>query len=297
MRLGPIALAALLASCGEAAPTASTDAGAAPRDVRAPLAACDSPGRQRSAVLATFSFTRADPMRGNVVDGFDLDDYVSSAGDIMGCRQADFTSPDGVRGIDNQIARLLPIVDMMTGGAFDGLIQGAVNNGQLLVAVTMDRVDDLRDDACVSLTFQRVAGTPFVGSDMRIDPGQTFDLMRDQPITRVEGRIRNGVVEAGPFDLALPIAALDARFVVNVKGTRFRATVRDDGAMTGILGGGISVMEFSDTIRSLTIRASEMAAFTGALRLFADLAAGADGMCTQISMGMRFDARPAYVNP
>jgi hypothetical protein len=36
------------------------------------------------------------------------------------------------------------VVDSMTGGAFDGLIQAAVNNGQLLVAVTLDGVDDLR---------------------------------------------------------------------------------------------------------------------------------------------------------
>lgn len=286
-----LALCALLGACGDDNTAAATDAG-----TRA-LAACDSAGRQRSAVLASFLFTRADASRGNVVDGFDLDDYVSSAGDIMGCRQADFTAPNGTRGIDNQIARLLPVVDSMTGGAFDGLIQAAVNNGQLLVAITLDRVDDLRDDQCVTLSFQRVAGMPFVGSDMRIDPGQTFDLQREQPVSRVEGRIRGGVLEAGPFTLALPITALDARFIITLHNARFRATVRPDGGLSGIVAGGVSVAEFSETIRGLTIRPEEMAAFTGALRLFADLAPDDGGMCQQISVGMRFDARPAFVNP
>ena len=290
-RAAPLALCALLGACGDDGAASATDAG-----TRA-LAACDSPGRTRSAVLASFVFTRADATRASVVDGFDLDGRVSSPGDPMGCRQGDFTSPEGVPGVDNQIARLLPVVDSMTGGAFDGLIQGAVNNGQLLVAVSLDRVDDLRDDQCVTVNFQRVAGMPFVGSDMRIDPGQTFDLMRDQPVSRVEGRIRGGVLEAGPFALALPITALDARFTLNLRGARVRARVRDDGGLAGIVAGGVSIAEFSETIRGLTIRQEEMAAFTGALRLFADLEPDANGACTQISMGMNFDARPAFVNP
>ncbi|MCA9638968.1 MAG: hypothetical protein KC420_23230, partial [Myxococcales bacterium] len=134
-----VALAA--AGCGDGA--SSADAGT---DAPRPLAACDSPGTTRSMVLSTFGFVRPDAMRGNRVDGFDLDDRVSTAGDAEGCRHADFTSPDGITGIDNQLARLLPVVDMMTGGAVDGLVQAAVNNGQLLIAITLDGVDDTRND-------------------------------------------------------------------------------------------------------------------------------------------------------
>lgn len=289
--LGALLLAGLV-GCGEAPGSAVGDAGSA-----RPPAACDSPGRQRSVVLTGFLFTRADPMRPTVVDGFDLDGRVSTAGDIEGCRQADYTSPAGTPGIDNQIARLLPVVDSMTGGALDGLIQAAVNNGQLLVAITLDGVDDLRNDDCVTFHLQRVAGMPFVGSDMRIDPGQSFDLQRDQPVTTAPGRIREGVLEVGPATLRLPVTALDARFVLTLNRGRLRATVRDDGSMTGVVAGGVSVAEFSETIRGLTISRNEMAAFTGALRLFADLAPDEAGACTQISMGLSFSARPAFVNP
>jgi hypothetical protein len=248
-------------------------------------------------VLVSYGFVRVDPMRAGVADGFDLDGHRSVMGDPEGCRHADFTSPDGVPGVDNQVARLLPVVDSMTGGAFDGLIQAAVNNGQLLVAVTLDGVDDLRDDACVTLTFQRVQGTPFVGSDMRLDTGQTFDLTRDEPITRTPGRIRGGVIEAGPFDLPLPFAALDARFIVDLRGARVRAQLRPDGSFSGVIGAGISWQEFGDTVSRYGIGAELQRSLTGALRLFADLAPDAEGVCRQISVGMRFDARPAFVNP
>lgn len=290
MRAKLLAMCALLGACGEDPAGAVTDAGR-------PLAACDSPGRQRSAVLVSYGFVRADPMRGGVVDGFDLDDRASTAGDPMSCRHADFTSPDGVPGIDNQFARLLPVVDSMTGGAVDGLIQGAVNNGQLLLAVTMDGVDDLREDACVRLTFQRVQGVPLVGSDMRIDPGQTFDLMRDEPVGRATARIRGGVLEAGPFELPFPVAVLDARFVMDLHGARIRARVGPDGSFSGVIGAGINWQAVGETIARYGIGEGLQSMLVGALRLFADLAPDSGGVCRQISAGLRFDARPAFVNP
>lgn len=290
MRAMLLAVCACLGACGDGAAESAADAGR-------PLAACDSPGRQRAVVLVSYGFVRADPMRGNVVDGFDLDGRTSAAGDPAGCRHADFVSPEGTPGVDNQVARLLPVVDSMTGGAFDGLIQAAVNNGQLLVAVTLDGVDDLQNDACVRLSFQRVQGVPFVGSDMRLDPGQTFDLSREEPVTRVTGRIRDGVLEAGPFELPFPFAALDARFVLDLHGARVRARVGADGSLTGVIGAGLSWREFGETVTRYGIGAGLQSMLLGALRLFADLAPDDGGMCQQISVGMRFDARPAFVNP
>lgn len=287
-----LALVASLTGCGDEPVTAATvDAGA-------PRARCDSPGRARTVVLASFGFVRVDAMRANVAEGFDLDGHVSATGDPVGCRHADFTAPDGTPGVDNQVARLLPVVDSMTGGAFDGLIQSAVNNGQLLVAVTLEGVDDARDDDCVTLVFQRVQGMPLVGADMRLDPGQTFDLMRDEAVTRAPARIRGGVVEAGPFTLPLPVAALDARFTLNLYDARVRATLRDDGGLAGVIGAGISAREFGDTISRYGIGEGLQMSIGGALRLFADLAPDeAGGACTQVSAGVRFDARPAFVNP
>jgi len=276
-------LAASLLACSEA-----------PEVARPP---CSSPGAHRAVVLTTFAFTRADPARGDVVDGFDLDGHVSAAGDRVGCRQGDFTSPEGARGVDNQIARLLPIVDSMTGGAFDGLIQSSVNNGQLLVAVAMDGVDDPRDDDCVTLTFYRVVGVPFVGSDLRIDADQTFDVDRAHPPARVPARIRGGVIETDVFELPFPVAALDARFTLDLHGARVRARLGADGSLSGVVGGGIVVQTFGEKIQRFGIGAELQRIFLTTLRLMADLAPDAGGTCQQISVGLRFEARPAFVNP
>lgn len=248
-------------------------------------------------VLASYGFVRPDAMRGNSVEGFNLDGRVSAASDIEGCRQSDFTDASGVQGIDNQLARLLPVVDMMTGGAIDGLVQAAVNNGQLLISVTLEGLDDTRDDQCVSLVFQSVQGMPFVGSDMRIDPGQTFDLARGEMPTRTSARIRNGVLEAGPFDLPLPFAALDARFILDLRGARIRAVARPDGSLSGIIGGSIPSVPLGETLIRYGIGAGLQQTLVGTLRLFSDIAPDANGMCTQISAGLRFDTRAAFVNP
>ncbi len=232
-----------------------------------------------------------------IADGFDVDGRVSDSSDPQGCRRDDFTSSDGTPGVDNQLALLLPLVDQMTGGALDGAIQAAINNGQLLVTITIDDLDNRCNDDHIGITFQRVAGMPSVGADMRIDPGQTFDLQRSEATSRVDGRVREGFVEAGPFSLAIPIAVLDARFTLNFYAARFRARLLDDGGLDGIVGGGVSREEFSVHVHSFNIPMALMSTIDGALQLFADLAPDARGRCAQVSGAMRLDGRPAFVNP
>lgn len=288
-----VVLGLALAGCGGDEGAAPAGESAAQR--RARLCA-PSTAPRRTAVIARFGFVRAEMATPTVAEGFDLDGRVSTTSDGMGCRQADFTSPGGVAGVDNQLARLLPIVDGMTGGAFDGAIQSAVNNGQLLVAMSVEGLDDATDDPCVSLVVERVAGMPFVGADMFVDKGQTFDLLRDERVTRVEAAVEGGTLVAGPFTLPLPIAVLDARLVLNLYGARVRARLREDGGMQGVIGGGISIAEFSGHVSGLTIPSGQMSAINTALRVFADLAPES-GRCTQVSAGITFDARAAFVNP
>ncbi len=289
-----LGLSLLGGGCGDAGGSAEPP-GETAAQRRARLCA-PSTAPRRTTVVSRFGFVRASTEMPTVAQGFDLDGRVSTTSDAMGCRQADFTSPEGAEGVDNQLARLLPIVDGMTGGAFDGAIQAAVNNGQLLLAVSVEGADDPTDDPCVTLVVERVAGMPFVGADMFLDKGQTYDLLREEPVTRVPATLTGGVVEAGPFLFPLPIAVLDARLVLNLYGARFRARMREDGGMEGLIGGGMSLAEFSAEVSRLTIPSGQMATFTTALRVFADLAP-VEGRCTQVSAGITFDARSAFVNP
>ncbi len=287
-------LVLLLAGCGDPGGAAEPP-GETAAQRRARLCA-PSTAPRRSAVIARFGFVRAETDRPGVAAGFDLDGRVSTASDALGCRQVDFTSPDGTPGVDNQLARLLPIVDGMTGGALDGAIQGALNNGQLLVALSIEGADDPTDDPCVTLVVERVGGMPFVGSDMLVDQGQTYDLLREERATRVDATLTGGVVEAGPFTLPLPIAVIDVRMVLNLYNARFRARLREDGGMEGLVGGGMSVAEFAQDVMRFGIPMEQMSSINTALRVFADLAP-VEGRCTQVSAGITFDARLAFVNP
>lgn len=257
---------------------------------------CDVPKDKRSLVIARFRFVRAEAMRPGVADGFDLDGVVTAGGATTGCGRADFTAPDGTPGIDNQLSQLIPVVDAMTGGALDGAIQGAINNGQLLVALTFEGLDNRCNDPDVTVVLRRVAGMPFVGSDMLVDPGQTFDVMRDLPVTRARARVRAGVLTIDPTDIPLPVAVFGVRFVLNLYGARLRLRFTETGA-EGLIGGGISVAEFSREVETFEIPSSLRSVVTSTLRLTADLAPDSDGRCQRVSAAMSLLARPAFVNP
>ena len=287
--LTTLACAAMLAGCGDADGTPAAPP-PAPR-------VCPTTKTSTSMVLTRFAFVRQDTTRTNVSEGFNLDERVSALGDLASCRQADFTAPDGRTGVDNQLSRLIPLVDAMTGGVLDSALQTAINNGQLLMVVTLDDVQDRCNDPEVNLRFQRVAGMPFVGSDMRVDPGQTFDLMRDAPLTRGRGAIRDGVLTISPQDIPMPVAVLDTRFILMFYGAQLRLRLDDDGGAEGVIGGGISVAEFGATAMTFNIPSALQSTVRTSLQLFADLSPGDDGRCQRISGAMYISARRAFVNP
>lgn len=251
---------------------------------------------ERSAIVTHLGFARqATP---GVTEGFDLDGRDNgSMGDADSCRRRDFVDPSGRRGIDNQISIFAPALDAATAGAFEPLVNAAINNGQLLIGVTVDHLDDPRNDDCVEVVFLRASGMPFVGTDMVLDPGQTFAVDRTQTITRVSARLRDGVIETGAFELPLPVSVLTANFILNLRHARARITLDDKGAMHGTLGGGISVPDLVAVVRTFDIPTGLMTTVETQLRQNADLDADPEGVCQLISAAMTFTARGAFFNP
>ncbi|MFO0647509.1 MAG: hypothetical protein U0326_14810 [Polyangiales bacterium] len=282
-------LLALLAGCADDA--------AAPTPPAGPGIRCESPKGVSTMVIARFGFVRADTTRAGVSDGFDLDDHDTAPGESVGCGRQDYTAPDGRHGVDNQLALLIPVVDSMTGGALDGAIQTAINGGQLLMTITLEDLDNRCNDPSVTMVFRRVTGMPFVGSDMRVDPGQTFDQTRDLPVTRAHGRVENGVLVTDATNIPLPVEVLDARFTLNLYGARMRLRLDDAGGAEGIIGGGISISEFTATAENFTIPMSLRGAIGTTMRLVADLAPDDNGRCQQLSAAVSLSLRPAFVNP
>lgn len=254
-----------------------------------------APGQHDSVILFRgITFTREDM---GVSDGFDLDGRVSDRGDAQTCRKADFTSSDGRMGIDNQISQLLPIIEEQTGGLrLDDVLQTAIDNGQLLIAIELLGVDDPMNDPCVTVRLRPVAGTPLLGTDGRVLPGQTFDLEPEGEVTTVEGAtLTDGVLELGPAPVALPVQILDARFTLHVEDSRIRLVRADDGTWQGVLGGGISVDEMIMVAQGLTIPSDLMGAVMLVLRTYADLARDAEGDCQAISATLAVDGVTAFL--
>ena len=78
-----------------------------------------------------------------VVPGFNLDDRISEDGDEYTCGHADLEDPQGREGIDNQFATLLRILSAIVEDTPQIAIQGAINEGRVLMMVELLGVDSL----------------------------------------------------------------------------------------------------------------------------------------------------------
>ena len=107
--------------------------------------------------------------------GFDLDGQVTTEGGADGCGIGDYQGFDGRAGVDNALARLIPVLELTEAVALEDLAQLAVNQGELLIMVQLDHLDSYAQDECVDLTLFRGEGVPTIGTYGVIEPGQTFD--------------------------------------------------------------------------------------------------------------------------
>jgi hypothetical protein len=104
-------------------------------------------------------------------------------------------------------------------------------------------------------------------------------------------------MEAGPFTLALPVAVLDARFVLTLQNARVRLRWRDDDTFDGIIGGAISAEELIATVQTLGIPQELRSLVAQLIHGIADMDPDAQGTCRRFSGAIAFEGRGAFVNP
>ena len=257
---------------------------------------CIATGPIRSSLVRRLGFAAQSPE--GVSPGFDLDRHVSDGSDPNSCMRVDFTTPEGVPGIDNQIARLVPLVEAQAGGVrLDDILETAINNGQMLLAIELEDLDDERNDPCVTIQFRPLSGIPSLGTDGLIEVGQTFDARPEGVVTRVPGaRLVNGVLDAGPAELALPVTILDASFVLHVHDALIHIEIDAEGNLSGALGGGVDISEMITISQSLNVPSALMGAVMLLLNTNADLARDpATNRCGQISATLLFEAVRVFV--
>jgi hypothetical protein len=174
-------------------------------------------------------------VEGKIAKGLNLDNKVGPN---------DFTSPEGERGIDNQLYRAIgclagynnsqPYMTFYEGNAMQ---RYAFN--RTLIEIT--DVDDLTNDDDVTVTTYRgldalmgdATGNKYLpGGTQRVDArwGKEF-------ISRFKGRIVNGVLTTDPSDLRLPLSiAFDSTGEHLIRAARFKLKLTPDTA-EGFIGG------------------------------------------------------------
>ncbi len=257
-----------------------------------------SPVEGESTALV-FRSMRAERAVGGVSLGFDLDGAVTDSGDALGCRQDDRVAPDGTPGIDNQVAELLPLLDLVAEGTLDAFLQNAIDEGRLLL------IPELQSrGGQLELRLLRGAGAPLLGSDGLLLDHQTFDLHPEKPLLgtaptgSVAGTLEPGErLEAGPFDFDLLLVVFDILYELRLDAARLRIDVDEEGVGHGVLAGAVSLEQLR--------RVAEVAGDRGGIDLIglfgstlddlADLERDPRGRCQAMSIVTSFETVPAFV--
>ena len=249
---------------------------------------------EASAILLVQALEFAREAPRGVSAGFNLDGLVSGTNDGRTCFKEDFAGPGGEEGVDNELARLLPLIDLAGEGALQALVQDAVNEGRLLMFFELFE----GEAGQVRLRVRRGADVPLLGTDGLILPGQTLAVDPERPLLgEGEGRLEGGVLEVGPFPLSSPLVVFSQLYQVDLPQAHLRFVFTEEGDVeSGTVGGGIPVAQLIDVLRTASNFGPEFEELFGtAVRDAGDLARADDGACAQMSSALTLRAVPAFV--
>ncbi|MEO1336910.1 MAG: hypothetical protein AAFV29_14785 [Myxococcota bacterium] len=247
----------------------------------------------QTAVVQQLNFVRsADGMS----EGFDLDGIQTTGPDPRTCFKTDFMAPDGQAGIDNELSRLLPIIDLAGEGVLRELLQNAVNEGRLLMMFEVIRLSEDR----VRVRVRRGEDVPLLGTDGRLLPGQTLALHTTAPeLGEAEGTIIDGRIEIDAFALRVPVVIFSQLYEVFLPDARLTLIMPQDAANApaeAIFGGGIPIEQLVTILETASNFAREFTEIFGeAVRDSGDMAPDASGRCTQMSSALKAQLVSAFI--
>jgi hypothetical protein len=256
-------------------------------------------------------------VQGRTAQGFDLDGRLDGAAGEQGCAHANFTSPSGESGIDNQVWRAMGchVKYRGTPGAppvnFE-LSFGSLASGENSQVLLLRGVDSLVRDDDVEVVYANTQDPAILDPNGGFVAGASFRIGETPGGPNVlRGRIVNGVLEASTSRLQLrrkwqltfggrDLRGLRTQWILN--RARLRLVFQPDGSLSGLLGG---YQPIHDVITPISL------AGLGALdtgwdcpAMFAALKKMADGdrdprtgQCTTISTALQVHAVPAFVEP
>lgn len=178
----------------------------------------------------------------DVVRGFDLDgDGGKGTAPAHMRRHKNFVSPDGRKGIDNQLFTVLGCIEGWRRNGFLPMIGNELRRaGGLSILVEISGIDDERNDKDVAVTIyystdplRRDGTSKIVLPDFTYRVSEATELSQD--FARFKGRIVNGVVWTDPIDKVVMHEGPASTWPLFKP--RMRIELLANGNMTGTLGG------------------------------------------------------------
>ena len=239
-----------------------------------------------------------------IADGLDLDGNDGTGTPPKGIRKhANFTSPDGRKGIDNQLLRVWGCVTGFRGRR--GYINQTPNarraDGNIVTLIEVSDIDDERNDADVEVAFihaqdkviRDTSGHLFIpGYSFRptYDPNYAYYNMR------VHGRIKDGVITTD----VMPVFKFNPGQgpANDVFQARLRLAPQPDGSVRGLLGGYLDFRNrgFGGYGEGL-FNFQTPAAYYSMRRNADGLYDPASGEYHGLSMAYEIDTVPAFITP
>lgn len=234
-----------------------------------------------------------------VVRGFDLDGRVSDGTSPEDCDWEDFESPDGVAGIDNQMARLTPLFEPAgLGQAFDYL-ETSIEDSGFFHLFELRGVDDLVNDDEVELVYELGGGSALMDTSGNLVAEQTMCVQNDSPSLMADSaRIVDGVLHAEFEALTFVFSMFERVYPFVFMKTKLQIRIDERGHLVeGLVGGTVSMSALLALVeKGAQNTGGLLEPMTALLSPLGDMPS-AEGPCTALSSVFDFSAIPVYFFP
>lgn len=277
-------MALAMIGCGE--PQAEPDGG----PVGTPL----SCGEEPCAYVIAGAYPPRMDTEGRVI-GVDLDDHVSDETSEQSCGHADFVSPGGTPGVDNEFARFVPTLEDSLGTTFE--LNPAITSGELLFGLALVDVDSTEDPSVLvsagPLRLPAESEAPVITVDGTLQPGQTFGWAEATPTG--EGSIEEAVLDVplGDVDIGWTVDETTSS-TLHIRDARLRVPFADGEPGTAVLAGRLWI---DDLVVLVPLTGGGHADNRELLEDVADLDPNAEGVCQSISIAIEVELVRARIEP
>jgi hypothetical protein len=233
------------------------------------------------------------PYQGKISTGMNLDGKGGAQ---------NFSSPDGEKGIDNQLWRAIGCYKQSQEMNDPALQEKVMLSARSPTLIEVSGIDDPRNDPDVTVRVltgadplvRDGAGKPLARASYSLDPDPAL-------VNVTHGRIVNGELTTDPFDLRFVFREQIIDNLRLVRGAVVRARFTPDGNLDGGIYGYTTVSSYYDMVEHMTQDGADNVGLScvgvrQALDRYADgYRDRATGKFTAISSEMRFHAVPAFV--